>query len=112
MQGMKLGISTAIVLFLLGIGAGAVFFNSHDASDVATNHAMAQTVVSAPPAQWEYTAVAIDTMSLQAKLATMGVDGWEVISVTPTDAVVDTGHDGKMHVTTTRFEITGKRKRR
>jgi hypothetical protein len=112
MKNMQLGISTAIVIFLLGMASAVVFLNPGNSSNLATNTANAQTVVAVSPAQWEYSSVSIDVVSLQPKLTAMGVDGWEVISIAPIDSVVDTGNDGKMHVTATRFEVTAKRKRR
>src|SRR5262249_2627336 len=84
--------------FAAGIAVGYFLFGWRtDSTPIATT-AHAQTSVASAAAVWEYSTSSIDVPSLQAKLTVMGVDGWEVISVTATDALVDTGPDGKMHV--------------
>lgn len=101
----------AMITFCAGIAAGYFLFSSREDSTVVTM-AQAQTAVSSAATLWEYSTSSIDLPSLQSKLTTMGIDGWEVISVTATDATLDQGTDGKMHVSSQRVEVTAKRKKR
>lgn len=72
--------------------------------------AHAQGADSGQAVTWEYKTTSIDAASLQTHLTSLGADGWEAFSITTTDASVDTGPDGKPHLTTQRFEVSAKRK--
>ena len=73
----------------------------------------AQTGSPAAVAEWEYNSQSIEAASIQTKLTELGTAGWDVFSVTSTDAVVDdTTGDGKPHVVTRRLEVTAKRARK
>ena len=94
-----------------GLLVGYLLFGARDASLPMSNLASAQ-VASGDSIVWEYSSISIDAASLQTKLISMGVDGWDVFSIVSTDGLVDTGADAKPHLVTQRFEVTGKRKRR
>ncbi len=58
----------------------------------------------------EYNSQTVEAASIQTKLIELGTGGWEVFSVTSTDAVVESpGADGRPHVISQRFEVTAKR---
>ena len=70
----------------------------------------AQTGTTAAVVEWEYNSQSVDAASIQTKLTELGTAGWDVFSVTSSDAVVDdTAGDGKPHVVTRRFEVSAKR---
>lgn len=69
----------------------------------------AQTGTAAAVVEWEYNSQNVEAASVQTKLNELGSAGWEVFSVSSTDAVVDTAGDGKPHVLTQRFEVSAKR---
>lgn len=69
----------------------------------------AQVHAAAAVAGWEYQTSSVELASLATKLTEFGRDGWEVFSLMHTDGIVDTGADGKPHITYTRVEVTAKR---
>lgn len=99
------------IVAVLGLTTGACLPAFRDLSTGITREAHAQQP-DANDSVWEYKTSSIDAASLQTHLTSLGSDGWEAFSITTTDAIVDTGPDGKPHLTTQRFEVTARRKAR
>jgi hypothetical protein len=76
---------------------------------VARGEPQHKAFAAAAPAGWEYQTASVELGSLGTKLTEFGRDGWEVFSIAHSDAIVDTGADGKPHVTYVRVEVTAKR---
>ena len=106
------GFSRETIAMIFGLAVGYGLCGIRDASFPLVSKASAQVVGTVDRESWEYQTNSIDAASLQSMLTVMGADGWEVFSVTGTDGIIDTGHDGKSHLNTQRFEIFAKRKRR
>ena len=100
------------LLFAIGLAAGYLLFGTRGNSLAPVKEAMAQATAARDAIVWEYRTSSTDVISLQAILTALGADGWEVFSITSVDAILDTGPDGKPHVTSQRLEVTAKRTRR
>ncbi len=98
------------VATVLGLAAGYILAGMPHSLSPTKGIAYAQ--LTADATNWEYKTTSIDSASLQTTLTALGADGWDVFSVTTSDASVETGPDGKAHMTTQRFEVIAKRKQR
>lgn len=93
----------------LAAAALAVVMGTLSSTAFRSDRHAAQAHAAAAVAGWEYQTASVELASLATKLTEFGRDGWEVFSLMHTDGVVETGADGKPHITYTRVEVTAKR---
>lgn len=65
-----------------------------------------------PTMRWEYTTTMSDPAQLQLRLTELGQDGWEVFSIERADSQLMQPNASENHITTTQYQITGKRPKR
>jgi len=70
------------------------------------------TPAAAPAVRWEYTTTMTDPAQLQSRLTELGQDGWEVFSIERADSQLVQPNASDNHITTTQYQITGKRPKR
>lgn len=61
------------------------------------------------PVKWEYTTATVEAGSLHAHLSDLGKMSWEVFSVVEVGTLIDQTPDGKTHLVSEKYEVTGKR---
>ena len=61
------------------------------------------------PLKWEYTTATVEAGGLQAHLSDLGKMSWEVFSIVEVGTLIDQTPDGKTHLFSEKYEVTGKR---
>jgi len=76
---------------------------------VLTRHAVSQTDAKPVPVKYEYSSSVVDANSLQPKFDELVNGGWEVLSVTTAETVLDQGVENKPRLIVEKYLVVGRR---